>query len=199
MAAAWAPLILVSAASPAASAAAVGLQATSSQQWQGARDAASSDSTPTHAITGECQQGPITPTSLPKGRLRHRRGRSGGGSCAGTLGRKESFGELLPWMEEREGVNLVGPVTGRSYSERVGDEYVMEGVVGRGQSGVVSQCRHKDSGRELACKTVYKAPLVAEDRQGELKREVRAQAGKLGVGGRGEGLWKSEGNVGGRP
>ena len=80
---------------------------------------------------------------------------------------------MLPWEEEEESVQRTGPVTGRSYSTKMGDKYVMEGVIGRGQSGVVSQCRHKESGRVFACKTVYKAPLIADNRLDELKREVR--------------------------
>ena len=45
-------------------------------------------------------------------------------------------------------------------------------MIGRGQSGVVKRCTHKESGKSFACKTVYKEPLIAEGRLDELKREV---------------------------
>ena len=123
----------------------------------------------------EGEPSPETPAfgSQVKGRAHHRRGRSLSGNCAGAFGSRESFLELPRWLVGKEGPYLTGPVTGRPYSERMGDEYAMEGVIGRGQSGVVSRCRHRASGRAFACKTVFKAPLMAEDRLDELKREVR--------------------------
>ena len=99
---------------------------------------------------------------------------SGSGNTA--VHHHESFGKLLPNADGKRDLHLFGPVTGRPYSERMGDQYVMEGVIGRGQTGTVQQCRHRESGRAFACKTVYKAPFLAEDRLEDLKREVRWHA-----------------------
>ena len=49
---------------------------------------------------------------------------------------------------------------------------MFEEVIGRGQSGVVAVCRHRESGKAFACKTVLKEPLILEGRLDELKREV---------------------------
>ena len=118
---------------------------------------------------GFCEQ-PEGPVTNPL-RGKHRRRRGGQWHSFGG----ESFGELLPsgWADGEEDTPRTGPVTGRPYSDRMGDSYVMGGVIGRGQSGVVKRCTHKESGKAFACKTVYKEPLVVEGRLDELKREVR--------------------------
>ena len=72
----------------------------------------------------------------------------------------------------------MGTVTGKKYSAvKLSQLYVVEEFVGRGQSGVISACRHRFTGNRFACKSLLKETMKSEGRMEEVQREVRSQMG----------------------
>ena len=68
----------------------------------------------------------------------------------------------------------MGTVTGKKYSAvKLSQLYVVEEFVGRGQSGVISACRHRCTGNRFACKSLLKETMKSEGRMEEVQREVR--------------------------
>jgi len=61
------------------------------------------------------------------------------------------------------GSSHIGTITGRRYSTvRLENLYQMDGLIGRGQSGIISLCHNKRTGAKFACKSLYKKSMRSE-------------------------------------
>ncbi|KAL6503021.1 Calcium-dependent protein kinase 17 [Orobanche hederae] len=67
---------------------------------------------------------------------------------------------------------LIGPVLGRPM-EDVRATYTIGKELGRGQFGVTYLCTHKQSGEQLACKTIAKRKLANKEDIEDVRREVQ--------------------------
>lgn len=71
------------------------------------------------------------------------------------------------------GSSHIGTITGRRYSTvRLENLYQMDGLIGRGQSGIISLCHNKRTGAKFACKSLYKKSMRSEGTFDETRREV---------------------------
>ena len=111
------------------------------------------------------------------------------GSGAGVGASSRSMASLVSDQSSRWEGSGVGQLA--AFRSRVGvsagkidRKYALEGMIGQGQSGMVSRCRHRESERRFACKTIMKKALVMDGRMGEVYNEV--SGAKCGGGG-GEG------------
>ncbi|EPS59027.1 hypothetical protein M569_15783, partial [Genlisea aurea] len=66
----------------------------------------------------------------------------------------------------------IGPVLGRPM-EDVRSIYTMGKELGRGQFGVTHLCTHKQTGQQLACKTIAKRKLGSKEDVDDVRREVQ--------------------------
>lgn len=62
------------------------------------------------------------------------------------------------------------------WKKRLESVYELQGVIGRGQSGIVSRVRHKSTGQVFACKTLVKQSMDSARSRLEAQREVRRPA-----------------------
>jgi len=76
--------------------------------------------------------------------------------------------------------------------KRLESVYELQGVIGRGQMGIVSRCRHKATGRVFACKTLVKQSMDSAKSRLEAQREVLPT---LAFPPPTPGLWSSSGST----
>ncbi|KAI7728193.1 hypothetical protein M8C21_012885, partial [Ambrosia artemisiifolia] len=68
--------------------------------------------------------------------------------------------------------SLIGPVLGRPM-EDVRTAYTIGKELGRGQFGVTHLCINKQTGQQLACKTIAKRKLATKEDMDDVRREVQ--------------------------